>query len=118
MKSQTQEQVERWRPDVCPLTGLPFFMWIAHHKTGLMVPTYGGPYDSYTIPERQDDGSYLRERYDHDGGCWLVDEFENIGVRIVSDQAFVYYEERPLLEDIYRYRMQMAAITPAQEALK
>ena len=84
-----------WCPDVCPITGLPFFMWIEHHETGQRVPTYGGPYDSYTIPVRDKDGSYYRERYDHDRGGWLTDEVEDVGVQIVSDQAFVYDEERP-----------------------
>lgn len=78
-----------WRPDVCPITGLPFFMWIEHHKTGQRVPTYGGPYDSYTIPVQDEDGSYCRERYDHDNGWWVTDEVDDVGVQIVSDQAYV-----------------------------
>lgn len=86
--AQRQEPVA-WCPDVCPITGLPFFMWIEHHETGQMVPTYGGPYDSYTIPVRDKDGSYYRERYDHDRGGWLTDEVEDVGVQIVSDQAYV-----------------------------
>ena len=84
-----QATPEPWCPDVCPITGLAFFMWIEHHKTGQMVPTYGGPYDSYTIPVRDADGSYCRERYDHDRGGWLVDEVQDVGVQIVSDQAYV-----------------------------
>lgn len=83
----------RWCPDVCPFTGLPFFMWIEHHETGVMTPTYGGPYDSYTIPERSESGSYLRERYDHDRGGWLIDECEDIGIQIVDDQLYVSDEE-------------------------
>lgn len=83
-----------WRPDVCPITGLPFFMWIEHHETGQMVPTYGGPYDSYTIPVWHEDGSYCRERYDHDNGWWVTDEIDDFGVKIVSDQAFVC-DDRP-----------------------
>lgn len=84
-----QATPEPWRPDVCPFTGLAFFMWIEHHKTGQMVPTYGGPYDSYTIPVRDTDGSYCRERYDHERGGWLLGEVEDVGVQIVSDQAYV-----------------------------
>jgi hypothetical protein len=83
------EKQEPWCPDVCPITGLPFFMWIEHHKSGQIVPTYGGPYDSYTIPVRHEDGSYCRERYDHDEGGWLLDFVEDVGVQIVSDQAYV-----------------------------
>ena len=90
-----QQEPVAWCPDACPITGLPFFMWIEHHETGQRVPTYGGPYDSYTIPVRDKDGSYCRERYDHDRGGWLTDEVEDVGVQIVSDQAFVYEDERP-----------------------
>lgn len=82
-------QPERWRPEACPITGLPFFMWIEHHETDQLVPTYGGPYDSYTIPVKQQDGSYCRERYDHDSGGWVTDEIDDVGVQIVSDQLYV-----------------------------
>ena len=95
MEQPVQPQQEPWRPDVCPITGLPFFMWIEHHETGQMVPTYGGPYDSYTIPVREKDGSYCRERYDHDNGWWVTDEVEDVGVQIVSDQAYVSEDEPP-----------------------
>lgn len=64
-------------PDKCPITGLPFFMVITHPDLG-DVPTYGGPYDSYTIPELDEDGDFLRERFDHDEGCWW-DGTESIG---------------------------------------
>lgn len=90
-----QEEVERlknpnnwWCPEVCPITGLPFFMWITHHKTNEWVPTYGGPYDSYTIPVKDAEGDYIRERYDHDRGGWLVDEVEDVGVQIVDSQLY------------------------------
>ncbi len=78
---------ERWCPERCPITGRPFFMWIEHHASAQMVPTYGGPLDSYTIPVRADDGSYECERYDHDAGGWLVDQVEDVGLRVVSDDA-------------------------------
>lgn len=97
-----QQEPVAWCPDVCPITGLPFFMWIEHHETGQMVPTYGGPYDSYTIPVRDKDGSYCRERYDHDRGGWLTDEVEDVGVQIVSDQAYVSDEppaSKPLTDE-------------------
>lgn len=88
-----QQEPVAWCPDVCPITGLPFFMWIEHHETGQKVPTYGGPYDSYTIPVRDKDGSYCRERYDHDLGGWCIDEVEDVGVQIVSDQA--HFSDEP-----------------------
>ena len=57
--------------EVCPITGLPFFMMIEHHDG--LVPTYGGPYDSYTIPQQHDDPNdgYWWDCYDHDRGCWV-----------------------------------------------
>ena len=80
-------QEQDWCPDKCPITQLPFFTWIEHPTKGY-VPTYGGVYDSYTIPELID-GEYLRERYDHDEGSWKIDEYENVGVQIVDDQLYV-----------------------------
>lgn len=56
-------------PEKCPITGLPYFMTIEHPDLG-EVPTYGGPYYSYTIPELDDEGFYCRYKYDHDEGCW------------------------------------------------
>lgn len=88
-ESAAKPAKDAWRPDVCPITGLPFFMWIEHHESGQMVPTYGGPYDSYTIPVRDENGSFVRERYDHDNGWWVTDEVEDVGVMIVSDQSYV-----------------------------
>ncbi|XFL61004.1 hypothetical protein AAHX50_07285 [Klebsiella pneumoniae] len=63
----------QWKPDVCPITGRRFFLWIEHPELGY-VPTYGGPYDSYTIPTRDSDGEFSCERYDHDFGGWVDGE--------------------------------------------
>ena len=60
----------RWCPDACPITGKPFFMWMEHPEHGY-VPTYGGPYDSYTIAEPDADGFFRSEHYDHDRGEWI-----------------------------------------------
>ncbi len=67
-------------PLKCPITGRPFFMAIDHPELGT-VPTYGGPYDSYTIPYMDgEDGQPWHERellvrrYDHDLGGWRDDE--------------------------------------------
>lgn len=73
----------RWCPDSCPVTNRPFFMWI-EHPTGGMVPTYGGPYDSYTIPTADGEGEFTCERYDHDEGAWVDDVWLN--VRLIDDQ--------------------------------
>ncbi|MEE1886376.1 hypothetical protein [Pseudomonas carassii] len=56
-------QAARWYPDECPITGRQFFMWIEHPDDG-MVPTYGGPFDSYTIPvPRHKKGSRLHPAF-------------------------------------------------------
>lgn len=72
----------QWKPDVCPVTGRKFFMWIEHETHGY-VPTYGGPFDSYTIPTRDSSGEFSCERYDHDLGGWVGGEF--IGLYLIDD---------------------------------
>lgn len=68
-----------YAPPICPITMEPFFMWIEHPEKG-WVPTYGGPFDSYMIPETEGverlgfDNEYSRERFDHDEGCWSENE--------------------------------------------
>lgn len=92
-----------WCPDRCPITWLSFFMWIEHPTKG-MVPTYGGPFDSYTIPEPDlpDDPKakvlrheveFTRERYDHDEGAW-VDGCEIVSLRVVSDDHLIDLEDK------------------------
>lgn len=74
---------KQWRPEICPITGRRFFMWIEHPELG-NVPTYGGPFDSYTIPTKDSNGEFYCERYDHDVGDWVDGEY--VGVLIVSDE--------------------------------
>jgi hypothetical protein len=107
------EAREPWCPDVCPITGRPFFMWIEHHATGRQVPTYGGPFDSYTVPVRDADGDFVCERYDHDRGGWLVDEVENVGLRLVDDQR----EDLPY-GTVAALRSSLDAIVAAASALQ
>ncbi|HHQ6598097.1 TPA: hypothetical protein ACSTLU_004403 [Serratia fonticola] len=64
---------QRWCPDVDPITGRKLFMWLNHPDLGY-VPTYGGPYDSYTLAERDNAGGFSVHRYDHDRGAWVEDE--------------------------------------------
>lgn len=82
----------QWCPEVCPVTFMPFFMWLEHPELG-WVPTYGGPLDSYTIPTpclpesdsvKRSEIKYTTFRFDHDAGCWL-DEEEDPGVRLIAD---------------------------------
>ena len=87
----------QWKPDVCPITGRKFFMWIEHPELGY-VPTYGGPYDSYTIPTRDSDGEFSCERYDHDEGGWV--DGECVGAYLIDDdeQCRVYELEQRIAE--------------------
>ena len=80
-----------WKPEYCPVTSRPFFLWIVHPSGG-MVPTYGGPYDSYTIPTVDSDGEFCCERYDHDEGAWV--DAESLSVRLTDDRE-------PALDDAY-----------------
>lgn len=83
----------QWKPDVCPITGRRFFLWIEHPELGY-VPTYGGPHDSYTIPTRDSDGEFSCERYDHDFGGWV--DGECVGAYLIDDdeQSRVYELEQ------------------------
>lgn len=80
----------QWKPEVCPVTGRQFFMWIEHPALGY-VPTYGGPFDSYTIPTRGSDGEFSRERYDHDFGGWR--EGECTGLYLTDDDELCRVHE-------------------------
>lgn len=67
-------------PEFCPITGLPFLAMADHPAKG-NVPTYGGPRDSYTIPEWSSDMSgFVRTRFDHERGDW-VDRVEVVEAR-------------------------------------
>lgn len=92
-----------WCPDACPFTGRPFFMWITHHETGVKVPTYGGPFDSYTLPVKGSDGSFECERYDHDRGDWLTDEIQDVGLKLVDDQSFVVAPDHPRYNEVEEF---------------
>lgn len=95
--SRRQTASNQWRPDICPITGRAFFMWIDHPKLG-NVPTYGGPLDSYTIPTKDGDGEFSCERYDHDFGGWV--ESECLGLYLIDDkeQCRVYELEERIAE--------------------
>ena len=92
--SETNAVRNQWRPDICPITGRAFFMWIEHPTLG-NVPTYGGPLDSYTIPTKDGDGEFSCERYDHDFGGWVESECPGLYLIDDKEQCRVYeLEER------------------------
>lgn len=72
-KPQVITDNERWCPHSDPITGDDFFLWMNHPTLGY-VPTYGGPLDSYTLTERDENGEWFHHRYDHDEGAWVDDE--------------------------------------------
>lgn len=82
-------------PPVCPITNRPFFM-IIKDEQGIPQATYGGPFDSYTIPEIEDYGkgtplherSMTCRRYDHDAGAW-VEGCETIGIKLIDEQVLI-----------------------------
>lgn len=94
----------KWCPDFCPVTLRPFFMWIEHPELG-EVPTYGGPFDSYTLAQPSnlpDAGSIPRNeveyeclRYDHDEGAWV--EYELTAMTVISEDEFLRLSDRDAL---------------------
>jgi hypothetical protein len=68
----------------CPITKREWFMDLEHPELGI-VPTYGGPFDSYTVPEVDEDGHLRCERYDHDAGAW-VEGGEPLNVYLTTEQ--------------------------------
>ncbi|HFX2464517.1 TPA: ead/Ea22-like family protein [Salmonella enterica subsp. enterica serovar Java] len=87
----------QWKPEVCPVTGRQFFMWIEHPALGY-VPTYGGPFDSYTIPTRGSDGEFSCERYDHDSGGWREGEYIGLCLTDDDEQCRVHELEQHIAE--------------------
>lgn len=97
-KAQQAENINnQWKPDVCPITGRRFFMWIEHSELGY-VPTYGGPFDSYTIPSRDSDGEFCCERFDHDLGDWREGECGGLYLIDDDEQCRVHELEQRIAE--------------------
>lgn len=90
-------------PDKCPITNEPFFMLIKHPELGWQ-PTYGGPYDSYTIPIMID-GSFHRYRCDHDEGGWVDELYDTcLTVTDVDEYACLKEDKKELEKDNARMR--------------
>lgn len=77
------KQAAPWCPDECQITGRKFFMWI-ERADGRQVPTYGGPYDSFTLAQRDEQGAFWCERFDHDEGVWS--DSIHIDLRLIDNQ--------------------------------
>lgn len=96
MQVTDMSEKNNWHPKTCPITLRPFFMWIEHPDKG-MVPTYGGPYDSFTIPEPKlperdtefHDIEFSCHHYDHDKGGWSDDE--DPCMRIVTESNLIKF---------------------------
>jgi hypothetical protein len=79
-----ENQAEARERQRCPITRRLWFMDIEHDDLGV-VPTYGGPFDSYTVPEVDEDGHLRCERYDHDAGMW-IEGGEPLNVYLTTEQ--------------------------------
>lgn len=96
-------QNDRWCPEICPITGRKFFMWIYCEDEKRDVPTYGGPFESRTIPKLEDVKKVKGEKdlhnheltsrvFDHDLGHWT--EYETQDIRVIDDQVLIDLEEK------------------------
>lgn len=94
IKPKLDMKEDKWCPDACPISGDKFFMWLNHPKLGY-VPTYGGPYDSYTLAEKDENGEYFVHRYDHDEGAWVDDE--SLNAYVIDGSEFPIIEGKDLL---------------------
>lgn len=102
-----------WKPDVCPITGRRFFMWIEHPELGY-VPTYGGPFDSYTIPTRDDVSEFSCERYDHDVGGWV--DGECAGLYVIDEDEICRVHE--LEQSVAELREQLRTVELSNSVLE
>lgn len=75
-------------PQNCPITGLKFFSMERNPDGKGYVPTYGGPFDSYTVPEPDEDSEtgYAWRTYDHDAGGW-DDSWEDVPAQLLKREA-------------------------------
>ena len=103
----------QWKPDVCPITGRKFFMWIEHPELGY-VPTYGGPFDSYTIPTRDDVSEFSCERYDHDVGDWV--DGECAGLYVIDEDEICRVHE--LEQSVTELREQLRTVELSNSVLE
>ena len=75
---------------VDPITGNGFFMLMHTDELG-WVATFGGPYDSYTLCQRDGDDGFMRFRFDHDEGC--AREWETIAAHLLDECDERLYNE-------------------------
>lgn len=96
-----------WKPERCPVTNRPFFLWL-EYPSGGMVPTYGGPYDSYTIPSVDSNGEFCCDRYDHDEGEWV--DPECLSIRLTDDRE-------PTVDDAFANQLRAEELSEAVEII-
>lgn len=90
VSGETKEKSDH--PQVCPVTNRPFFVVLNHPELG-DVATYGGPFDSYTIPAWDiEDQEFRSERFDHDAGEW-VEGGEPYGIALIDEQKLLALDE-------------------------
>lgn len=67
------ESQRKGAPEFCPVTGRQYWGHVTHPELG-SVATYGGPFDTYTIPAC--DGEEVTvHRYDQDRAEWSTNGF-------------------------------------------
>lgn len=86
-KQREADAMEALNSLVDPITGDPFFCLMrADPGQGApqgWVATFGGPFDSYTLCQRDDDGTFMRFRFDHDMGA--AREWETFSVYLLAE---------------------------------
>lgn len=119
--ARLNKEMESAAPERCPITGLLFFMTI-EDEDGRMVPTYGGPYDSYTIPEIDDEKGLplherelTRRRYDHDEGAWR-EGCEIVSQRLIEEEDLMRFDD--LKDQLSTLRATNAGLVDALEGAR
>lgn len=85
---KAEADVKEWKeqiPEECPITGLPYFNSFKN-SAGVYQPFYGGPYDVYGIPYKDEDGYLCRKRLCLDS---MREEDENMCLEVVEEERMI-----------------------------
>ncbi|WP_308585051.1 hypothetical protein [uncultured Desulfovibrio sp.] len=85
---QAEADVKEWKeqiPEECPITGLPYFNSFKN-SAGVYQPFYGGPYDVYGIPYKDEDGYLCRKHLCLDS---MREEDENMCLEVVEEERMI-----------------------------